>query len=355
MKSILSFFILLSFFNLLEGQQNFFLDEWTTKSYDVPNNTNETTLDKSSEADVTITINSQNIISKVLPTHLGVNTPFRNGSDQLDRTHLYTNAGMGCLRFPAGSGSNKYFWDGNIPSELEQVIDKTGATIDVKGINGINNNTLTPELFVQFMNDAGSQATVVVNYFYARYGITTEGTRTARVKQAAKYAAGFVNKMNVELNAGIKYWEIGNECYGKWEEGYNVGGSIVTGKEYGEDFCVFAEAMKAVDPDIKVGVVVTREDDDWNSQLLPEVKDHADFLAVHNYFTTEADATPENILGSVGQMETIYQTLQSCVEKYTDKSPDYFPIAMTEYNSRGVYNTTMMNGLLYYSGYWRVN
>lgn len=185
------------------AQRNFYLDGWKEKTYLVPTVATENPLSTGSLVDATISINTSNELAKVLPTHLGSNTTFRNGNDQLSRTHLYTNAGHGAMRFPAGSGSNKYFWDGNIPADMEQVIDKTGLTIDVNGINGINRNYMTPELFAQFINDAGSQATVVVNYFYARYGKTTEGTRAARVQQAADYAASFVYKMNIELGANI--------------------------------------------------------------------------------------------------------------------------------------------------------
>ncbi len=317
-------------------ERQFYLDGWEARHYQQPAASISKQLETSASADAVIRIDASHKMAKVLPTQFGVNTPFRNGNDQLNRTSLYTKAGMGSLRFPAGSGSNKYFFDGHIPSAFQ---------IDLTGINGLNNSYMTPETFVNFIQSAASEATVVVNYFYARYGMTAEGTREARVQQAADYAADFVRKMNVELGANIKNWEIGNECYGKWEEGWDVNGSIVTGKEYGEDFCVFAEAMKAVDSSIKVGVVVMRDDDEWNSSLLPEVKDHADFLVVHNYFTSVKDATPENLLGSIGQVESVHTTLLDCVEKYTDKPRDHFPVAMTEFNTRGPYNCTMVNGL----------
>lgn len=318
------------------SERQFYRDYWEARNYQLPANTTSKQLETASTADALITIDASQEIAKVLPTQFGVNTPFRNGSDQLERTSLYTKSGMGSLRFPAGSGSNKYFFDGQIPSDFQ---------IEISGINGVNSNYMTPAIFADFIESANSEATVVVNYFYARYGQTEEGTREARVQQAADYAAAFVRKMNVELGANIKNWEIGNECYGKWEEGWDVNGSIVTGKEYGEDFCVFAEAMKTVDSSIKVGVVVTRDDDEWNSTLLPEVKDHADFLVVHNYFTSVKDATPENLLGSIGQVESVHTTLLDCVEKYTDKPRDHFPVAMTEFNTRGPYNCTMVNGL----------
>ncbi|WP_430809540.1 MULTISPECIES: sulfatase-like hydrolase/transferase [unclassified Carboxylicivirga] len=319
-----------------QNQRPFFNDTWQAKTFNTPSSFSPIDLPQSSTADATITIDVNTTLNKVLPTHFGVNTPFRNSNDQLNRTHLYANAGIGSMRFPAGSGSNLYFYDGQTPAETR---------IPIKSIDGTQNSSMSPELFVQFKNNANSEATVVVNYFYARYGVTPQGTRQARVQQAADYAAGFVHQLNIELKANIKYWEIGNECYGKWEEGFEIDGVITTGKEYGEDFCVFAEAMKAIDPSIKVGAVVTREDDDWNSTLLPEVQNHADFLVVHNYFTTVKEATAENILASVPQVGDVHTTLLNCVEKYTDKARDYFPVAMTEFNSRGPINCTMVNGI----------
>jgi hypothetical protein len=323
---------------------NYFRDEWVAKTYSTPATTTSNAL-TTGTPDVTISINTTNELAKVLPTHFGSNTPFRNGNDQLTRTGLYTNSGHGCMRFPAGSGSNEYYWDGNIPATLSDVTLSDGTVEQPRTIDGTQSSAMSPELFTQFINGAGSEATIVVNYFYARYGVTAEGTREARVQQAADYAASFVNYMNNTLGANIKNWEIGNEIYGAWETGYNVGGSIVTGQEYGEDFRVFSEAMKAVDPTIKVGVVVKDVDDAWNMQVLPEVQNHADFLAVHNYFLTVSESTPANVLASVGQIGDIKNTLHNCVAKYTSKPADYFPIAMTEYNSRGEYNVTMMNGL----------
>jgi len=334
----LGYLLLLGTGSNIKAQElrQFFNETWQEKTYAIPSAYTAKTLATSNNSDASISFNTTAVINKVLPTHFGVNTTFRNGNDQLDRTHLYTNAGIGSMRYPAGSGSNIYFYDGNTPTETR---------VEFNPIDGTKSTNMTPELFVEFKNNANSEATVVVNYFYARYGVTPQGTRQARVQQAADYAAGFVHKLNVELGANIKYWEIGNECYGKWEEGFDINGEVTTGEEYGEDFCVFAEAMKAIDPSIKVGAVVTREDDDWNSGLLPQVQNHGDFLVVHNYFTTVKDATAENILASVPQVESVHTTLLNCVEKYTDKARDHFPVAMTEFNSRGPINCTMVNGL----------
>ena len=250
------------------------------------------------------------------------------------RLDNYKKSNMGAFRFPAGSGSNIYFWDGNIPDEF---------LIEINPIDATQSWALQVSEFATFIDSLKAQATVNVNYFYARYGVTTEGTRESRVNQAAEYAAGFVNYMNNELNAGIMNWEIGNECYGQWEEGYDVNGSIVTGKEYGEDLRVFAEKMKAVDPTINVGAVMYPKSDEWNDQVMKEVKDHADFLIVHNYFTGFNDATVENILASTIQVTDIKKQMEDCVERNTSYPRDHFPVYMTEYNCRGPHTTTFIN------------
>ena len=67
---------------------------------------------------------------------------------------------MGAYRFPAGSGSNLYFWDGNVPDEFLIDIDNT--------IDGQVSKDLNIDEFVAFLDSTGAEATIVVNYFYAR-------------------------------------------------------------------------------------------------------------------------------------------------------------------------------------------
>lgn len=345
---LLLFFPLMLFFVGSNAQVYSFTENWKPRTYQQPTQVVSKALATFSSQDALITVDVASKIAPVLPTQFGVNTTFRNGPSQRSRSSLY-NGIITSMRFPAGSGSNTYFWDGNIPSTFSNYIDQSGVTQSVSGINALASNAMTPDIFVDFKKDINGEPVVVVNYFYARYGVTTAGTRAARVKQAADYAAAFVRKMNVELGAKIKYWEIGNECYGKWEVGYTMEDTTigtVTGKEYGEDFCVFAKAMKAVDASIRIGAVVTEDlDAPWNVAVLPEVKDAADFLSFHEYFTTVKDATASNILSSVSLIATNKANIEANVVKYTGKPAGYYPIAMTEFNSRGPYNCSMVNGL----------
>ncbi len=315
-------------------ESNFFRETWKAKTFSDPTESIQKQL-PSGSTETTISISPADTLTPVLPVQLGLNTTFRSGTEMLtERLYNYKNSGMGAFRFPAGSGSNTYFWDGNIP-------DKFRITVDP--IDGTKASDLNISEFVAFIDSMGAEATIVVNYFYARYGITSEGTRESRVNQAAEYAAGFVNYVNNVLKANIKYWEVGNECYGKWEVGFDVNGNVVTGKEYGEDFRVFAKKMKEADPSVKVGAVMWPKNDNWNDQVMKEVKNDADFLITHNYFTAYEDATVENILSSTFQINEIKQQMEDCIIRNTSFSADHFPVAMTEYNNRGPHTTTFLN------------
>ncbi len=336
---ILSFSIFTMFiFQNVNAQENsnsnFYLDTWIAKNFPIPQQTTPLTFDEGTAGDSVI-IYPHDTLAPFLPTQLGLNTTFRSGSDMVKkRVPLYRESQMGAFRFPAGSGSNLYFWDGNIPDKF---------LIDINPIDATQNSALKVSEFVAFIDSLGAEGTIVINYFYARYGFTEAGTREARVVQAAEYAAGFVNYVNNVLKANIKNWEVGNECYGKWETGYDVNGSIVTGKEYGEDFRVFAEKMIAVDPSIKIGAVMYPKDDNWNNEVMKEMKNDVDFLVVHNYFTTENDATADNILSSTNQVNEIKEQMDACTERNTSFPANHFPVSMTEYNCRGAHTTTFVN------------
>ena len=333
----------------------FFHDDWEQKVFTLPTTFTEKEL-ATTGSDATMSIDLNDTINKILPTVLGINTTFRSGSDMPTRSTLYKNSGWKTYRFPAGSGSNEYFFDGNEPSPSNMHLVKVkkevpkGKSTEVNTIDGSENNNFKPSDFITFKSEVNGEATVVVNYFMARYMKATN--RTERVLKAAKYAAKFVKYMNVDNNANVKYWEIGNEIYGKWEDGFYVDGSDgdghfigqVTPTEYGEDLIIFAQEMKKIDNTIKIGaVILDNTDKAWNNEVLAAAKDHIDFLVVHNYFVKDSDPL-ETILASITQIGAI----KTMVDKLTTdvgKPIGHFPLAMTEFNIRGNYNMTMVNAM----------
>lgn len=141
---------------------------------------------------------------------------------------LIAQGGYQAFRFPGGSLSDGYHWATN--------------TTDA--------NTWTwSTSFDDFASIAvpttGGQCFITTNY----------GTGTAAE------AAAWVKYANVTKKYGFKYWEVGNECYGGWEEDSHTrkNDPVI----YANEFAQYYVAMKAVDPTIQVGAVANPGEDSF--------------------------------------------------------------------------------------------
>ncbi|MGL1934280.1 MAG: hypothetical protein OCD01_04650 [Fibrobacterales bacterium] len=302
------------------------------------------------QSTVSVTLLPDQKIAPVLPTLFGNNTVGWLKENWVNDSVIVArmkDAGISYLRLPGGNWSNAWFWDGTIPDNL--IEDRTPLQKEYAGDG--SDWTLASDLMIQMAENIGAEAQICVNYAYARYGGGEDP-----VAEAAHYAAEWVRHVNDTLGAYVRYWEIGNENYGKWQQGYIVNGDTITGAEYGAHFRVFADSMKAADPSIKIGAVLHTQDGfvsgthDWNAGVLPEVQEHADYLIIHEYFTWSADINDVTVDEMIDAMSAIGDDkafIQSMVAQHTDKSPDYFPIAMTEYNVRaGTKNSSHISALL---------
>ncbi|MFZ0828411.1 MAG: LamG-like jellyroll fold domain-containing protein [Verrucomicrobiia bacterium] len=130
---------------------------------------------------------------------------------------LLKQAGFLATRLPGGSGADVYHWANNAGQNAVFYQNATNL-----GVNG--------------------QTIVTVNY----------GTGTPAE------AAGWVLSANVTNHCNIKYWEIGNECYGTWEtDSQAVPHDPYT---YAVRAAQYMRLMRAADPTIKIGVVVSPGD-----------------------------------------------------------------------------------------------
>ena len=298
-----------------------------------------------SSTDFVITIDTNNVFNQILPSHFGLNFPHFIGDNVLEEesflTHISNLSSM-YYRIPGGSGSDRYFWDGNIPNIIRE-----DAQISADDLLDATDYRIGPNEYMNVIEDLNSNAIVVVNAGYARYGIAENN-----VQVAAGYAADFVRHLNITLGKNIKYWEVGNELYGSWEAGHEVNGNAITGSEYGDIFNVFVDSMKAADPSIKIGAVCYPIDEAynyWTRGVLQKVENTADFLIIHDYFKRKPN--PNNVsyqemLYSVAEVQQDVNNMRNMVSNYTSKGENYFPIAMTEFNSKtGEREIAMANAL----------
>jgi hypothetical protein len=134
-------------------------------------------------------------------------------------------------------------------------------------------------------------------------------------------------RVRKQLPVGIKYWEIGNETFGTGyydnsTNGYSVNYAVAyngTGRGgktalspafYGQKVNDFSQAMRAVDPTIKIGAVVSTPPGDyswdirsgqrWIPQVLAQCATNIDFVIAHWYPYAGNNDLGTNLLSQVG-------------------------------------------------------
>ncbi|MHB1036631.1 MAG: alpha-L-arabinofuranosidase C-terminal domain-containing protein [Pirellulales bacterium] len=80
---------------------------------------------------------------------------------------------------------------------------------------------------------------------------------------------------------GVKFWSIGNEMYGNWQLGH------MTQDKYMQKHNEFADAMRAVDPSIKL--VAVGDAGRWSEEMLKNCADHMDLISEHFYCQERPD------------------------------------------------------------------
>jgi len=246
---------------------------------------------------------------------------------------LIENAGYKIVRYPGGSYADIYHW-------------KTGTT--TKGMGG----TVMPgshfDSYMAMALKAKAETLITVNY-----GTNPEGTGGAEPSEAAEW----VRYANKTKGYKVKYWEIGNEVYGNgfyngqgWEADLHAPDSKrkedrlknpkLGPTEYGKNVNAFVQAMKAEDPSIKIGAVLTCPggwpdgvDPDWNSNVLKECGRNIDFVVIHWYGEGK---TPVEALYSTDQIPVVLGKLRTVVDRYCGDRAKDVQLWMSEGDGSGL-------------------
>ncbi|MEN9565492.1 MAG: Intracellular exo-alpha-(1-_5)-L-arabinofuranosidase [Cyanobacteriota bacterium] len=161
-------------------------------------------------------------------------------------------------------------------------------------------------------------------------------------------AVDWVKYANLTKGYQIKYWEIGNESNIQHHEQVNW-----TPEQYGQTVVQLAQAMKAVDPSIKVGAngMRIKQNDDWWSRVMPIVKDNVDFLVTHQYswqadYPAWRDSTDKydyNLQDAVKAIATYQPELKLNVTENSSFNPN---VAQTNNTWKMLHNFEMLGQTL---------
>ncbi|MCG8527873.1 MAG: carbohydrate binding domain-containing protein [Opitutales bacterium] len=215
-------------------------------------------------AQVDIVVNQSDIIATGISEKYGINLNAGVDSD-VDRApgaQLLSDAliemGVKRLRYPGGKKTNFFAWTADPLNP-----DPTSNYWTSYPANRAQ-TTMNFDEFMALCNQTGAKphVNVAVNPWN-----TTLYTETL--------AAEWVRYANITKGYGVEYWEIGNEM---WHSDYNY-----TFAEIVEIVNRYSNAMKAVDPTIKVGVSWKGGAGESPQDLIDTCGSALDFICISNY------------------------------------------------------------------------
>ncbi len=268
--------------------------------------------------DVTVTVNARAAMATVPDTGLGVNQAIWDqelGSTAV--SGLLKDAGVQVMRYPGGSYGDIYHWENHTaPGGFVA----PGTDFDT---------------FMASVRRVGAQPMIIANY----------GTGTPAE------AAGWVRYANITKGYGARYWEVGNENYGNGHYGANWEADNHADKSptaYANSVVAYADAMKAVDPNVQVGAVLTTPANwpdaivaggdaaTWNQTVLSIAGPKIDFVILHWY---PAETSPADVLTKPAQLADAIYLLRQQIQRYAGAGAGRLGIAVTETSSAVARNT----------------
>jgi hypothetical protein len=327
----------------------------------------------------TISVNPGSILRPVPATGLGLHTStYASQWGNPDLPAALNASGVQLLRYPGGSYADAYQWTDHFNSQgyqaansdfanfarvLQQSSSAGMVTVNYGSSIGYNapGSPQAAAAWVAYANASPNNRTVLGkdstgrDWFTAGYWASLRTAAPLRVDDGYNYL-----RMGQKQPVGVKYWEVGNEIFGNgyystslnWEMDLNstasgaarVGNSALSPTIYGTRFVQFASLMKAVDPTIKVGAVLTGPNEtgdvsdparNWNRNVLTAAGSAIDFGVVHFYPSNTA-ANPSQLLNAPGtKFPNTMARLRSDVQTYTGRDPNSVEYHITEFGNFG--------------------
>ena len=221
-------------------------------------------------------------------------------------------------RWPGGNFVSGYDWKDGIGPRDKRPPRKNPAW------TGVEHNDVGMHEFINFCRLLNTEPYIAVNA-----GLGSVG----QARQQVEYCNGDMDTPMGRLRAqngdpepwNVRWWSIGNEMYGNWQLGH------MSTEEFVEKHNNFADAMRSVDPDVKL--VAVGEVGKWNEMILANCDDNMDMISEHFY---RQDWHGGGLMTHVNQIPEAIRSKADAHRKYRAEIPGLaskdIRICLDEYN-----------------------
>jgi alpha-L-arabinofuranosidase len=215
------------------------------------------------------------------------------------------------IRWPGGNVAQDYRWLWGVGPR-----DERFTWVNLSWKNEPEPGDFGTDEFILFSRSVGAEPSITVN---------VEG-RGATVEEAAawvEYCNGPASSKYGAMRAAnghtkpfaVKFWEVGNEIWGDWVRGHS------DAETYARNYNRYAEAMRAVDPSIKL-IAVGDNNMNWNRTVLRTAGANIDYLAIHHYYGRgDMAGDPLNLMARPLFFERFYGQVEELIREVAPGRP----------------------------------
>ncbi len=190
------------------------------------------------------------------------------GGMRADTLQLLKELNSPVYRWPGGNFVSGYNWKDGIGDPDRRPPRKNPAW------QGIEHNDFGLDEFMAFCRFLGTDPYLAVNSGLGDSQGAVDELQYANGAASTPMGAWRARNGHPEPY-GIRFWSIGNEMYGDWQLGH------MTQDKYIQKHNAFVDAMRAVDPSIKV--VAVGDAGKWSENMMRGAADHMDLISEHFY------------------------------------------------------------------------
>ena len=181
-------------------------------------------------------------------------------------------SGTTLLKYPGGNQADRYVWNSPANPVTEMDTDE----------------------YIALCREVGAEPFITINF-----------------NESPDLAAAWVRYCNIQRGYGVKLWEVGDEQWGWWAKGH------APPEEYAKKYVSFVQAMKAVDPTIKVAtnVPLGAHPENWTERVLRAAGDYVDMLT-YTYFPQKGgEENDDSLFATTGKFRALHQQLLADVRR----------------------------------------
>lgn len=250
------------------------------------------------------------------------------------------------LRWPGGNVAQDYHWQWGIGPR-----DQRPVWVNKAWSNAPEPNDFGTDEYLALCERAGIEPSLTVN-------VEGAGETAEEAAHWVEYVNGPATSTFGAMRAAnghpapyhVRQWELGNEIFGAWVSGH------VTAEVYAQSAVRYARAMRAVDPSLQliaVGEGAMKDQDDWNSTVLRIAGPEINFLAIHDYTSSNENTSRAQMLGRAAKFEAGYRHTADLIRQLApgrnirqivNEWNLFYDASVIQGREGAVYASRMMNG-----------